>query len=128
MPAVVYFFNLPVAALHPPLVVVMTEEWANVIFFPFKRGTDLLVNSVEFSHVPLIEGNRISLSLLAFLLLFTNLAGAALEAITFLSYGGMEVSKETLKGQILTDYEVFRKENKRLQAELRRRSSKRAAL
>ena len=37
-----YFYKLgSIAALNPPLVMVITEEWANIIIFPFRRDQDL---------------------------------------------------------------------------------------
>ena len=85
--AVGYFFKLDqIASLYPPLVIVMTEDWVNVMFFPFKRGTELLANCVEFEHVPLCMGNLINLDFLSFILLFTNPGRHALKAVTFPSY------------------------------------------
>ena len=58
--AVGYFFKLDqIASLYPPLVIVMTEDWMNVMFFPFKRGTELLANCVEFEHVPLCSTSKV---------------------------------------------------------------------
>ena len=118
--AVGYFFKLPVAALHPPLVMVMTEEWTNVIFFPFKRGQHILANCVEYSHIPLMEGNTISLSLLAFILLFTNPVGTPFQAVSLPVYGGMAVSKEALKYKILTDHEALIETIRQLRTKLRK--------
>ena len=36
------FFNLSVTSLHPLLVIVMTEKFMNIIYFPFKRNNFLL--------------------------------------------------------------------------------------
>ena len=53
-----------------------------------------------------------------------NPAGAPLKAIGLPDYGGMKASKEALKYQILTDHEVLLVTNRRLRAELRKKSQK----
>ena len=86
--AVGYFFKLgDIASLNPPLIVVIMEEWANVIVFPFRRGNDLLTNCVDLEHIPLHTGNTINSELLSFILLFTNPSGSALKPFSFPSYG-----------------------------------------
>ena len=63
-------------ATSPSFAVVITEEWANVIVFSFRRGNDLLANCVDLEHILLHTMNS---ELLSFILLFTNPSGSALE-------------------------------------------------
>ena len=86
-----YFNKLgSIASLTPPLVMVITEEWANVIVFPFRRNQDLLANCVELEGIQLFTGNKqINLDLLSFVLLFTCPSVSALTSIPFPTYGRM---------------------------------------
>ena len=109
MQALGYFYKLgSIAALNPPLVMVITEEWANIIIFPFRRDQDLLANCVEFERMQLFKGgSEINPELLAFVLLFTRPNASALASITFPNYGGMPVSKESLLCEIVTTDELI---------------------
>ena len=110
MQALGYFYKLgSIASLNPPLVMVITEEWANVIVFPFRRDQDLLANCVELEKIQLFKGGskEINAELLAFVLLFTRLSTSALSPISFPSYGGMPVSKQSLLCEIVTTDELI---------------------
>ena len=88
-----------IASLNPPFTIVTTEEWANVIVFPFRRGNDLLANCVDLEHILLHTMNS---ELLSFILLFTNPSGPALKPFSFPRYGGTPVSMEGLLYEIVT--------------------------
>ena len=104
--AVGYFFNLSLMSLHPPLVIVMTEKFMNIIYFPFKWDNFLLANCVEFRHVPLCkESTILDDNLLGFIILFTNPEGPVLTPKSLPSYGGEMVTKEALECKIETKEE-----------------------
>ena len=50
----------------------MTEEWANLLVFPFQSNDKLLANCVVIERVPLFTGNILSEDFLAFMLLFSS--------------------------------------------------------
>ena len=109
-----------IASLNPPFVVVITEEWANVIVFPFRRGNDLLANCVDLEHILLHTMNS---ELLSFILLFTNPSGSALKPFSFPRYGGTPVSMEGLLYEIVTDTKInnsLTMKNKQLRAKLKK--------
>ena len=93
-----------IVSLTPPLVIVITEEWANI---PFRRDQDLLANCVELEDIPLHTGNTLNRDLLSFVLLFTSPSGSPLTPLDFPRYGGTPVSKESLLCQIVIDNEMI---------------------
>ena len=50
----------------------MTEEWANLLVFPFRSNDKLLANCVVIERVSLFTGNILSEDFLAFMLLFSS--------------------------------------------------------
>ena len=122
--AVGYFFNLSVMNLHPPLVIVMTEKFMNIIYFPFKQDNFLLANCIEFRHVPLCkESTILDSNLPGFIMLFTNPEGPVLTPKSLPSYGDEMVTKEALECKIETKEEsvtALKVMNRRLKPEIRR--------
>ena len=122
-----HFYKLgSIASLTPPLVMVITEEWANVIVFPFRTNQDLLANCVELG-IQLFKGNKqINLDLLSFVLLFTCPSVSALTSIPFQTYGGMAVSKESLPCEIVTTDKLIsslQMENRELRKKLKKQQA-----
>ena len=124
-----YFYKLgSIASLTPPLVIVITEEWANIIVFPFRRDQDLLANCVKLEGIPLHTGNTLNRDLLSFILLFTCPSVSALMTpLDFPTYGGIPVSKESLLCQIVKANEMTDSltiELKELRKELKKKNQK----
>ena len=115
---------LSVMNLHPPLVIVMTEKFMNIIYFPFKQDNFLLANCVGFRHVPLCkESTILDANLPGFIMLFTNPEGPVLTPKSLPSYGGEMVTKEALEYKIETKEEsvtALKAMNRRLKQEIRR--------
>lgn len=86
----------------------MTEEWANVLVFPFRSNDKLLAKCVVIERVPLFTGNILSEDFLAFMLLFSSPSVSPLKHINFPDYGGRDpISKESLFANIVTDAELI---------------------
>ena len=106
---------------------VITEEWANVMVFLFRRNQDLLANCMELEGIRLFTGTKqMNLDLLSFVLLFTCLSLSVLTSLPFPTYGGMPVSNESLLCEILTTEEqmsLLKRENRELRKKLKKQEA-----
>ena len=115
--AVGYYIRFGCDAVVPPLVVVITEEWMQIVLFPFRKGEERLVNGILLPKIDLWKaGPEIDEKVLWLLCLF-SCPDHYVEDLT-LPKKQKAVPKRKLKARILTEEESLELKVMAQQAEI----------